>query len=208
MLSVYFQQCEENCNIYQFLLALYEQNPLSLLYFIFGVLLVGFIIVFVAGIIQGRGFSLWGLRIDPRLRPLISSEMDIDEITEIVSKKMSGEALRKEDFIFATPVLSERVIYIYAARHYIRRKITNIILENNGWAGISMASFDTFFTLARDHQLISLKLAEDINEFIIYTRSLLMEDNIPDDVFQNIQTLYTLIKIQLDEIPPQTFASG
>ncbi len=209
MLSIPLQVCEEDCNVFQFLLALYEQNPLYLVSFIVGVFIVGVFIIYIAGIIQGRGISLWGLKIDPKITPTTSTEIDMDGLAERISEKLSKEKFPKDQLRYSPPELSEQQTYIYSARQDIRDKISDIVMSHGGgWAGVSMASFGTFFELAKDHKLITERLAGDINEFMMYTRTLLNEDPISESGYKNVQEFYELIRIQLDSTPRRPLERG
>ena len=202
MLSIPLQICEDDCNAFQFLLALYEKNPLYLVSFIVGVFIVGVLIIFIAGIIQGRGISLWGFKIDPRITPTTSNNIDMEGLAERISEKLSKEKFSKDRLRYSPPELSEQQAYIYSARQDIGEKISDIVLSfGGGWAGVSMANFDTFFDMAKDHKLISEKLAEDINEFMVYTTTLLNEDFISESGYNNVKEFYELIRIQLDSTP-------
>jgi hypothetical protein len=74
--------------------------------------------------------------------------------------------------------------------------------------GVDMASFGTFFEMARDHKFITERLAGDINEFMMYTRTLLNEDFISESGYKNVQEFYELIRIQLDSTPRGSLVGG
>jgi hypothetical protein len=174
-----------------------------------GVLIVGGLIIFIAGIIQGRGFSLWGLRMDPKITPATSTEIDMDSLAERISEKLSKEKFPKDQLRYSPPELSKEQTYIYSARQDIKEKVSSRVMSyGGGWMGVDMASFDDFLSLARDHKLISDSLAEDINEFMLYTNELLNIEEIPEDVSSRVQEFYELIRIQLDATPFQSLKGG
>lgn len=175
-------------------------------------------IIFITVVVQGREFHYGKLIIGKKHESFESfgapdetpqTELDIDGIAERVKEKIAQEKSSKEIPTFTPPKLSEQQIYLFSARQDIRVRLIDIVLSHGGgWAGVSMASFNKFYNLAKDNNLISKRLASDIHEFMIFTRELLNEEDVSGEGIEIAKEFYELIRIQLNSISRTSLEQG
>lgn len=95
------------------------------------------------------------------------------ELENRISQKV--EEAKKEEAVqpgisYTPPPLHERAIQLHAARYDIQQRIMGKVLEHGGgWAGVSLASFETFLDLAETHNVLSNSLIKDIKDYLDYT---------------------------------------
>ena len=127
----------------------------------------------------------------------------MEEVSQRVFERIQAiqkEAMQKPDLLYNPPKLSPRIIYIYTARYDFKNKLAEIV-ENfgGGWAGISLAGFDSFFDKASTFQLIPDDLVNQINDFNIYVQQFIESGDVPDEPFAEIQLMAANISKGLDD---------
>ncbi len=134
------------------------------------------------------------------------TQEQIDEVASRIAEKVI--VIRKEvnnqppKFLYQPSELSDSLKYIYSARHEIERKVRNLVLTYGGeWAGHSMASFDTYLRYAKNGNVISKELHQEISDFyIMYTQPMINFEGVSDEQLLEVQYLATHINKQLDAI--------
>ena len=166
------------------------------------------IVILIFVIIQGREVSIGSFKIGKR--EIISktsslSQSQMNELAKRISENVKEIKTELENLqpgaVYEPTKLSDRHLYIYSARNDIQIKIARIIESNDGWAGISLASFETFFSLVQEHHLIYDGLVQEIKDFYALTSPMLVHDTVDDFEFVQAQYLATNINLQLAQIP-------
>jgi hypothetical protein len=140
--------------------------------------------------------------------PKLSSELStlsdsektelVERITERIQDVQTRSQSQTLDALYKPPELSERIIYIFSARHDLEMKIRRLVLlYGGGWAGASMASFDTYFQLAVSNDLISKSVAGEFNDFYYFTQPMLNSDSVSDSQYLKIQYLAANLEQQI-----------
>ena len=122
-----------------------------------------------------------------------------ERITKTLEEISNQTDNQNTEHLYIPPELNERVIYLYSVKHDIHKKIQEIVLSHGGgWAGHSMAEFSTFFSLARDHNLINEHVANEIIDFNSYSITLINQKEISNTEFLRIQLLADQINSHLE----------
>jgi hypothetical protein len=176
------------------------------------------IIMAVVGFIQGREFSTPLFRIGAKIPSGPSSlhshpadpqiaEEQMDEIIERVRSKLEEfkeeRGLSDQALSIRPPNLPGHTIDLFSLRVEIGRKVREIVLSHGGgWAGSSLATFETFIELAIQHNLISRQLAQDIQGFEFLIKPGIYGDEIGNEQYRDATQLASKILRQLDEVEP------
>jgi len=189
-----------------FFINLFTQYPWLIYIFITIILAVIFILVLV--IVQGREVSIGPFKIGKReivskTPTLNQSQMDelAKRISESVKEIKVGLENQQPSKVYQPTKLSDRHLYIYSARNDIQIKIARMVAAHDGWPGISLATFEIFFSLVQEFHLIYDSLAQEIKDFYALTGPMLVNDTVYDSEFVQAQYLATNINLQLDQIP-------
>ena len=185
-------------------------------------LLVGMAVV---GFIQGREVSIPIFRVGPHPSsnpPQVQSielsmsgitDENIDDITERVRERLekykAEEGISEEAVPLDRDVLSDHSVDLYRMKVAIGKKVREIVLSwGGGWAGSSLASFETFYDLAGQHNLIPDEILQDIQAFEWLLRPGIYGDQIGAEQYQEISQLAAKILDQLDEIEVRQMGSA
>jgi hypothetical protein len=179
----------------------------------------------IVGFTQGREVSIPIFRVGPKpsssppqvprielsMSPI--SEENIDQITEKVRERLEkykeDEGISEEIVPFDPDVLPDQSIDLYRMKVAIGKKVREIVLSwGGGWAGSSLASFETFFELASQHNLVPEEILQDIQAFEWLLRPGIFGDQIGPEQYLEISQLATKILDQLDEVEVQQMGSA
>lgn len=195
---------------------LFIQYPV-VLYGLIGVscLLLPLLLLFaILSFAQGREFSTPLFKIGPKAPPLAPSALPprlsqegIEELAATLKQRVE-EHLRSlptpaAPLAFQPPSLEDSALQLVAMQLAIDRSVQAIVLSHGGgWAGCSMAPFETFYDLARSHGIIDQRTLDEINDLRNLTSLATYGDLIPDEQFSDAERLATKIMGTLHEIPP------
>lgn len=160
--------------------------------------------------------------------PLLVSEEQFEEI----ANKAANEAIKRLNekreeikhegmaatggFLYQPPNLPEHVIYVYASRIAMEKKIKRIAWgQGVGWAGGSLASGRSFFEVLvpflLKEQRMDERLVQDIRDFYSMTSPgpySEFSNSVSISWFEDIQFLVTNIMRRLDRIPDRDIPIG
>ncbi len=223
----------------EWLFQLVEKHPwiLSVAVIVIAIILIIFIVSAIYAVKQGRTITTPLFKIGSKeinsppnqastqtqsaiiqniITPGLFMDSNIDEIIARITGQFSDMLTKgelKATVLFKPPELPNRIGYLYSLRHYIGYMISQIVQNwGGGWPGVSMADFYTFFNLAIENKLISEDLRAKVNDFWQYSQVLLNSNQVPDEVFLDMQYLGSDICRQLEStlqrIPPTPGAEG
>jgi hypothetical protein len=141
------------------------------------------------------------------------SEENIDQITERVRERLEKykeeEGISEEIVPFYGDDLPDQSLDLYRMKVAIGKKVREIVLSwRGGWAGSSLASFETFIGLAGQHSLIPEEILQDIEAFEWLLLPGIFGDQIGPEQYQEISQLTAKILDQLDEVDVQQMGSA
>ncbi len=144
--------------------------------------------------------------------PVLNHEQ-IEEVANRITEKVKNIQAelhnRPPEALYQPPRISDRLIYIYEVWHDIENKIRWLVLSwGGGWAGCSMADFDSYFEKAKMANLMPEGLANEINDFYYYTRSIINGGDVSDTQFLRIQYLAANINYELTSSIETHIADG
>ncbi|MEW5828758.1 MAG: hypothetical protein AB1846_07695 [Chloroflexota bacterium] len=132
------------------------------------------------------------------------TEEQIEMLLERITKKaqeIQGSSKNISGILYHPPKLSDRHYYLFEAKKDVEDKVGAIVVTyGGGWAGVSLASYETFFEMAVTHNLIPEKLASDLNDFNLFVHFQMGNKIIDDQMFLEAQYLASNISQQLEWI--------
>ncbi len=142
----------------------------------------------------------------------LTQEQMEEVINRVVAKVqviLTESQNKSPDDSYQPPKLSDRMIYTYEVRHDIEKRIRWLVLSvGGGWAGCSMAHFDTYFDLATSFKLISENLSNEIKDLYNYTIFLINSEDVSAIEFLQLQIYAANIDRQLTSTIKKHFADG
>jgi hypothetical protein len=168
------------------------------------------IVLYAIGFAQGREVSTPLLKIGskPAAPPAPSlTEQQVDDIAARVGHKL--EKYRKERSKarkkpVSIPGLPAQTAKVFALDLAIGRCVREAVLAwGGGWAGSSVAGFDTYIDLAEQHDVLPAPLLQDIRDFKWLIRPGIYGDRIGTTQLRDIEDLAAKILKDFKSLPPQ-----
>ena len=174
------------------------------------------IILAIMSFRQGREFSTPLFKFGPRVHstdnsqekgpiPRNFTENELDDIVERVRIRLieyrNKKAITEATLMPNLPDLPKYTFELFKMNVRIFRKVREIVLSwGGGWAGSSIASFDTYFDLAIQHKLVNEVIIQDIRDFEWISKPGIYGDEISQEQFNDAAQLAGKIMMQLNEI--------
>jgi hypothetical protein len=169
------------------------------------------IILYAIGFAQGREVSTPLLTIGskPAVPPATAlTEQQVDDIAVRVGhnlekyRKEKSKARRKKTP--SIPGVPAQTAKIFALELAIGRCVREAVLAyGGGWAGSSIAGFDTYFELAEQHNVLPAPLLQDISDFKWLIRPGIYGDHIGTTQLRDIEDLAAKILKDFKSLPPR-----
>jgi len=173
------------------------------------VLLPVIIALAFVGFIQGREVSTPLFKVGPKHQPQPPPSISEEQMQEVAArvratlqdyrKRQSKSPKPRSPHIPGVPQRTARIVALKLA---IDRNVRDIVLAwGGGWAGSSIAEFETFHELAQQHGIIPDAVLQDISDFNWLSKPGIYGDPVYPSLLKDLDDLAAKILRELSALP-------